>query len=79
MNLDIGIGRKSRFELLLLFTARFPRSLTVQHKISLSLFCCRVCKNLSNMAVSRAVKILPHVKEIRIHLCQKSEGSKGVR
>lgn len=35
MNLDIGIGRKSRFELLLLFTARFPRSSTVQHTISL--------------------------------------------
>lgn len=31
------------------------------------------------MAALRAVKILPHVKEIRIHLCQKSDASKGVR
>ncbi|EFX79892.1 NADH dehydrogenase [ubiquinone] 1 alpha subcomplex subunit 2-like [Daphnia pulex] len=31
------------------------------------------------MAAARAVKILPHVKEIRIHLCQKSDASKGVR
>merc|ERR1712071_599138 len=33
----------------------------------------------SNMAALKAVKILPHVKEIRIHLCQKSEASKGIR
>jgi len=31
------------------------------------------------MAALKAVKILPHVKEIRIHLCQKSEASKGIR
>merc|ERR1712127_110568 len=33
----------------------------------------------SNMAALKAVKILPHVKENRIHLCQKSEASKGIR
>ena len=31
------------------------------------------------MAALRAVQFLPHVKEIRIHLCQKSDASKGVR
>jgi len=32
-----------------------------------------------NMAAARTIRFLPHLKEIRIHLCQKSDASKGVR
>ncbi|KAK2188563.1 hypothetical protein NP493_128g02011 [Ridgeia piscesae] len=31
------------------------------------------------MAASKAIKLGQHLKELRIHLCQKSTGSKGVR
>ncbi|KAI0237396.1 NADH dehydrogenase [ubiquinone] 1 alpha subcomplex subunit 2 [Lamellibrachia satsuma] len=31
------------------------------------------------MAASKAVKFGQHLKELRIHLCQKSAGSKGAR
>ena len=34
---------------------------------------------LQFIMATKAVKFLPHLKEIRIHLCQKSDASKGVR
>uniref|UniRef100_A0A646QED0 NADH dehydrogenase [ubiquinone] 1 alpha subcomplex subunit 2 n=1 Tax=Hemiscolopendra marginata TaxID=943146 RepID=A0A646QED0_9MYRI len=31
------------------------------------------------MAAMNAIKLGPHLRELRIHLCQKSDASKGVR
>jgi len=37
------------------------------------------CQSLTNMATSTTLKFASNLKELRIHLCQKSEASKGVR